>query len=86
VALAQKMIAYWRARMDRLRVGDVAAELGKLSELALGRAGRLERAERAARLPDGYAKEAFGMLARHERLLAARLKALEEKLGWCFQQ
>jgi hypothetical protein len=69
--------------MDRLRVGDVAAELGKLEEISLRLAGWLEQAERAGRLPSGYAKEAFGMLAQRERGLAQRLKGLREKLGWC---
>jgi hypothetical protein len=35
-------------------------------------------------VPSEYAKEAFGRLAQRERGLAEQLKALREKLGWCF--
>jgi len=81
---ARKVIAYWRARMDRLRVGDVMAELGELEERSRHLAKWLEKVERAGTVPSEYAKEALGRLAQHERVLAERFKALREKLGWCF--
>ena len=85
VAICQEWITYWRARMDRLRVGDVPAELGELEEKSRHLAGWLERVERVGTVPSGYAKEAFGVLAERERVLAEHLKGLREKLGWCFK-
>ena len=85
VKVCQEWLAYWRARMDRLRVGDVAVELGELEENSRQLAGWLEKVGRAETVPSEYAKKAFGHLARRERLLMERLKAMREKLGWCFQ-
>jgi len=85
VVACQRLLAYWRARMDKLRVGDVAVELGKLEEGSRYLVGWFEQVERAGTVPSDYAKEAFGNLAERERLLAEKLKALREKLGWCFQ-
>jgi hypothetical protein len=71
--------------MDRLRVGDVVAELGELEEKSRHLIDWLEKVERVETVPSRYAKEAFGVLAQNERALAERLKGLREKLGWCFK-
>lgn len=84
VALSQELIAYWRARMDRLRVSDVRGELRKMSELALRRAAWLDQTEHITTLPPNYAMHVLRRSARHERSLAAHLRALEQKLSWCF--
>ena len=81
---ARKFIAYWEARMDRLRVGDVAAELEKMERIALHRAAWFAQAEKVGTTPSKSVTEVFGTMAQHERALAGRLNALRTKLGWCF--
>jgi hypothetical protein len=85
-ATAKQVLAYWRARMDRLRVSEVAKELENMEQRALLRMGWMEQAERAGTVDSEYATKAFGLVARHERALAEQLKALREKLGWCFHR
>ena len=85
-ALIQEFLAYWRARMDRLRVGDVARGLGRMSDLALKRAAWLEHAAEAGMAGTESTTRLFRALARHERGMAASLKALQDKLGWCFHE
>jgi hypothetical protein len=84
VALRHEWLRYWQARMDQLRVRDVAAELGQLEETSRRLVAWLEQVHAAGAIPSDYARQSFGHLAERERALTQHLKALRTKLEWCF--
>jgi len=83
VRKARAELALYRAWMDRIRLRDVANDLGGLEQKSVLRVGLI--ASHAATAGSAADAACWAVLERHERALAKQFAFLREKIGWVLQ-